>query len=167
MDWSSIESESQPVRTPPHNIPVGGILITSEMEGMHKTGQTALQPSQPISEQTHMGAADDVIQENLPTTPNVHQQSLRRSSVTGERRVNDIGTNTSDVVVESTRSGLRMSSIEATAQNSIPIVDVLLPSSLGDQATILHVNLSISGYERDSLRTSSMSPHLCKLKRFL
>ena len=78
-----------------------------------------------------MGAADDAIPENLPTTPNVHQQSLRRSSVMGERRVNDIGTNTSDVVLESTRNGLRMSHMEATAQNSIPIVDVLLPSSLG------------------------------------
>ena len=76
--------------------------MTSEMEGMHETGQITLQPSQPISEQIHMGAADDAIQQNLPTTPSVHQQSLRRSSVMGERRVNDIGSNTSDVVVEST-----------------------------------------------------------------
>ena len=158
MDWSSIRSESPPVRTPFQSIPVGRALTTSEMKGMHETGQTAPQPSQPISEQTHTGAADDAIQENLPTTPNVHQQSLRRSTATGERRGNDIGTNTSDVVVESTRNGLRMSSMEATAQTSIPIVDVLLPSSLGDQATIPHVNLSISGYEPDYLRTFSMSP---------
>ena len=128
MDWSSIRSESPPVRTPPQNIPVGGVLTTSEMEGMHETGQTALQPPQPISEQIHMGTADNAIQEKFPTTPNIHQQSLRRSSVMSDRRVNDIGTNTSDVVVESTRNGLRMSSMEATAQNSIPIVDVLLPS---------------------------------------
>ena len=45
-----------------------------------------------------------------------------------ERRVNDIGTNTSDVVVESTRDRTRTSNIEANAQIFIPIVDVLLPS---------------------------------------
>ena len=67
-----------------------------------------------------------------------------------------MGTNTSDVVVEPTRNGLRMSSVEANAQTSIPIVDVLLPSSCGDHVPIPHVNLSISGYEPDSLRTSGM-----------
>ena len=45
MDWSSIRSESQSASAPPQNIPVGGILTTSEMEGMHKTGQTAPQLS--------------------------------------------------------------------------------------------------------------------------
>ena len=67
-----------------------------------------------------------------------------------------MGTNTCDVVIEPTRSGLRMSIMEANAQISIPIVDVLLPSGLGDQVTIPHVNLSISGYEPDSPRTSGM-----------
>ena len=74
----------------------------------------------------------------------------------GERRVNDIRTNTSDVVVELTRDRTRTSNIEANALTSIPIVDVLLPSGHGDHVTIPHVNLSISGYEPDSLRTSSM-----------
>ena len=138
------------------SIPVGDILTTLGMEEMHETGQTALQQSQPISEQSHMGAADDVIQENLPTTPNIHWQPLERSHVMGERRVNDIGTNTSDMVVEPTRNRLRMSSMEANAQTSIPIVGVLLASSLGDHVTIPHVNLSTSGYEPDSLRISSM-----------
>ena len=45
-----------------------------------------------------------------------------------ERRVNDVGTNTSDVVVESARDRIRMSNMEANAQASIPIVDVMLPS---------------------------------------
>ena len=76
--------------------------------------------------------------------------------MTDERRVNDIGTNTSDVVVESTRDRIRTSNIEANTQNSILIVDVLLPSSLGDHVMIPHVNLSISGYEPDSMRTSGM-----------
>ena len=76
--------------------------------------------------------------------------------MTGERTVNDIGTDTSDGVVESTRDRTRASNIEVNAQNSIPIVDVLLPSSLGDCVAIPHVNLSISGYEPDSLRTTGM-----------
>ena len=46
--------------------------------------------------------------------------------------------------------------MEANAQASIPIVDLLLPSGQGNYVTIPHVNLSISGYELDSLRTSSM-----------
>ena len=74
----------------------------------------------------------------------------------GGRRVNDSGTNTSDVVVELTRDRTRTSNIEANAQTSIPIVDVLLPSGHGDHVTIPHINLSISGYEPDFLRTSSM-----------
>ena len=73
-----------------------------------------------------------------------------------ERRVNDIRTNSSDMVVEATRDRTRTSNIEANAQTSIPIVDVLLPSGHGDHVMIPHVNLSISGYEPDSLRTSSM-----------
>ena len=36
------------------------------------------------------------------------------------------------------------------------IAEVLLPSGLGDHVTIPNVNLSISGYEPDSLRTSGM-----------
>ena len=158
MDWSSIRSGSPLERSPPQSISVRDVLTTPGIEGGHETDQITPQPSQLIPEQTHIGAADDVTQENLPTTPSVHQQSLRRSVVMGERRVNDIGTNTSDVAVESTRNGMRMSSMEATAQSSIPIVDVLLPSSLWGQATIPHVNLSISGYEPNSLRTSSVGP---------
>ena len=51
-----------------------------------------------------------------------------------------MGTNTSDVVIEPTRSGLRTSSMEAIAQTSIPVGDVLLPSGLRDHVTIpLHI----------------------------
>ena len=103
-----------------------------------------------------MGVADDEIQGNLLITPTIHQQHLDRSSVTGERRVNDIGTNTSDVVVEPARDWTRTLDIEANAQTSMPIVDVMLPSNLGDHVTIPHVNLSISGYEPDSLGTPGM-----------
>ena len=73
-----------------------------------------------------------------------------------ERRMNNIGTNTSDVVVEPNRDRSRTSTMEANAQTSIPIVDVMLPSGRGDHLMIPQVNLSISGYEPDSLRTSHM-----------
>ena len=73
-----------------------------------------------------------------------------------ERRMNDIGTNTLDVAVEPNRDRLRTSTVEANAQTSIPIVDIMLPSGRGDQLMIPQVNLSISGYEPDLLRTSHM-----------
>ena len=73
-----------------------------------------------------------------------------------ERRMNDIRTYTSDVVLDSDRDRLRTSTMEANAQTFIPIVDIMLPSGRGDCLMILQVNLSISGYEPDSLRTSHM-----------
>ena len=48
--------------------------------------------------------------------------------------------------------------MEAAAQNSTPVVDVVLPSSPGDHTTIPHANLSISGCKPDYLRTSGMRP---------
>ena len=44
--------------------------------------------------------------------------------------------------------------MDANAQTSIPIVDVMLLSSGGDHLGLPQVNLSISGYEPDSLRNS-------------
>ena len=64
--------------------------------------------------------------------------------------------NTLDMVVEPAGDSLRTSTVDANAQTSIPIVDVMLPSGRGDHLVIPHVNLSISGYEPDSLRTSNM-----------
>ena len=84
-----------------------------------------------------------MVQGNFPTTSTIHQQPMERLNVMGERRMNDMGTNTSDVVVESTRNRTGTSNIEGYAQTSIPIVDMLLPSSLGDHVTIPHANLYI------------------------
>ena len=67
-----------------------------------------------------------------------------------------MGTNTSDVIIEPTGSGPRPSHMETNAQTSVPIVGVLLPSSLGDHIVIPNVNLSILGYEPASLRTSGI-----------
>ena len=47
-----------------------------------------------------MGTTDGVVQEDLSTTSNVCQQPPGRSNVPGERRVTDMGTNTSDVLIE-------------------------------------------------------------------
>ena len=155
-DWSSIGSRSPPVIPPPQSVPMGGTLITPGIEGIHETEQAAPQPSQPISKESHIGTTRCAVQEDLPTPPNVCQQPLERSNVPDERRMTGMGTNTSDVVIEPTGSGLRPSCMEANAQTSIPIVDILLPSSLGDHITMPHVNLSILGYEPDSLRTSGI-----------
>ena len=155
-DWSSIESRSLPVIPPPQSAPRGGTLITSGIEDIHETKQAAPQPSQPLTQETHIGTTRHVDQEDFPTPPNVCQQPLEKSNVPDERRMTDMGTNTSDVVIEPTGSGTRPSHMEANAQTSIPIVDVLLPSGLGDHIPMPHVNLSILGYEPDSLRTSGL-----------
>ena len=63
-------------------------------------------------------------------------------------------TNTLDVEVRSHRDGARTSTLDANAQASLPIVDIMLPSGGGDQLAITQINLSISGYEPDSLRNS-------------
>ena len=148
-DWSSIGSGSPPVIPPPKSVPVGDVLMTPGIEGIQETDQTALQTSQPISQRSYMGALSGMIQENLPTTPNVCQQPLEILNVSGERRMADMGTNTSDVMIEPTGSGQRLAHMETNAQPSIPIVDVLLPSNLGDHVPMLSVNLSILGYEPD------------------
>ena len=76
--------------------------------------------------------------------------------------MNDVGTNTLDVVVEPNRDRSRTSTMEANAQTSIPIVDIMLPSGRWNHLTVPQVNLSISGYEPDLLRTSHMrSPSMC------
>ena len=155
-DWSSIRSKFPPVIPPPKSVPIGDTLTAPGIEGIYETDQTAPRPSQPISQESYMGTTSGVVQEDLPTTPKVCQQPLERSSIPDERRMTDMGTNTSDMVIEPTRSGLRPSNREANAQTSIPIVDVLLPSGPGDHITIPHVNLSILGYEANPQRTSGM-----------
>ena len=66
-----------------------------------------------------------------------------------------MGTNTSDVEVRPHRDGVRTLTMDPNAQTSIPIVDVMLPTGRGEQLAIPQVNLSISGYEPDSMRDSS------------
>ena len=66
----------------------------------------------------------------------------------------DRGTNTLDIEVRPHRDGARALTMDANAQASLSIVDVMLPSGGGDQLAIPQINLSISGYEPNSLRDS-------------
>ena len=75
-------------------------------------------------------------------------------SVTNERRMIDMRTNTLDIEVRPHRDGARTLTMDANAQTSIPFVDIMLPSGGGDHLAISQVNLSILGYEPDSLRNS-------------
>ena len=65
-----------------------------------------------------------------------------------------MGTNTLDIEVIPHRDGSRTLTMDANAQASLPIVDVMLSSGRGDQLARPQINLSISGYEPDSLRDS-------------
>ena len=52
-----------------------------------------------------------------------------------------MGTNTSDIEVRPHRDGARASTLDAYAQTSLPILDVMLPSGGGDQLAIPQINL--------------------------
>ena len=65
-----------------------------------------------------------------------------------------MGTNTFDIEVRPHRDGTRASTLDANAQPPLPLVDVMLPSGGGNQLAIPQINLSITGYEPESLRDS-------------
>ena len=69
-----------------------------------------------------------------------------------------MGTNTLDIEVRPHRDGARASTLDANTQASLPIVDVMLQSGGGDQMAIPQINLSISGYEPNSLQDSLRTP---------
>ena len=146
-DWSSIGTGSPLMRMPPQSV------LVREMGP--DINQPATPNTQPGSEPTQIGVMENALQEDpIVSTPRTQQQLLDGLSVTYERRMIDMGTNTSDVEVRPHRDGVRTLTMDANAQTSIPIVDVMLPSSGGDHLAIPQVNLSISEYEPDSLRNS-------------
>ena len=65
-----------------------------------------------------------------------------------------MGTNTSDIEVRPQRDGIRVITSDDSAQTSFPLVNVILPNSVNEQMPMPHINLSISGYEPESLRGS-------------
>ena len=88
----------------------------SVRERGQEINQTTIQTSQPRSEPTQMDVTENTLQEDLPsTTPPAQQQPLDRLSIMDERRMNDVGTNTSDVVVGPARDRIRTSTVEANA----------------------------------------------------
>ena len=71
----------------------------------------------------------------------------------GVRMIN-MGTNTSDIEVIPQRDRSRIMTSEGNAQASCPLVDVILPTGMSKQMPMPHINLSISGYDPESLRDS-------------
>ena len=139
-DWSSLGSHH--VRMPPQSVPVG--------ETGPDINQPANQTTQPGSELTQIEAMGNTLQDDIiVSSPRTHRQ-LDELGV----RMMDMGTNTSDIEVRPHRDRTRASTSDANAQTSLPIVDVMLPSGGGDQIAMPQINLSISGYEPESLRGS-------------
>ena len=71
MDWSSVGSRCPPVIPPTQSVPIEGTLITSGIGNIHDTEQAASQPSQPISQGSHIDTMSHAVIEDLPTTQNV------------------------------------------------------------------------------------------------
>ena len=91
-------------------------------------------------------------EDTIVSTPRTRQQLLDGLSVTNERRMIDMGTNTLDIEVITHRDGARTLTMDTNAQAYLPILDVMLPSGGGNQLAIPQINLSILGYEPNSLR---------------
>ena len=127
---------------PPQSVPVG--------ETGPDINQPANQTTHPGSEPTQIGVTGNNLQDDTFVSPPRTHQQLDKLSV----RMVDMGTNTSDVEVRPNRDGTRASTSNANAQTSLPIVDVMLPSQQGDQIAMTQINLSILGYEPESLRNS-------------
>ena len=154
-DWRSVESRTPPVVPPAQSVPIAETSITLGMRDVHGAEEAASQPSQPISQGSHVNATGQAIQVDLPLVQDTFRQPPERSNVPEEGIITNIGTNTSDVVIEPAVGVPRTPHIEATTQTSIPTVEVLIPPGIGDNASIPHVSLFILGYEPDSLRTSA------------
>ena len=155
-DWRSIGSRCPPVVPPTHTEHIEGTPIASEVGDICEAEQAVSQPSQPISMGSHIDTTGCVVQEDFSPIQNVFRQPLERPIEHEERIMTDMGANTSDVVIEPTVGVLRPLHMEANSQTSIPTVEVLIPPVMGDNTTLLHVSLSISGCEHEPLRTSGI-----------
>ena len=70
-----------------------------------------------------------------------------------------MGTNTSDIEVRPHRDGIMVINLDDNAQVSCSLVDVILPTGMSEQVPMPHINLSISGYDPESLRGSHARTH--------
>ena len=141
-DWSSLESPH--ARTSPQSAPI------------RETGQSINQPdnqtTQPGSEPTQIGAMGNALCEDINVTS---PRTCQQSDELGVRMIN-MGTNTLDVEVTLQRDGSRIMTSEGNGQASCPLVDVILPTGMSEQVPMPHINLSILGYDPESLRSSHM-----------
>ena len=104
MDWSSLRSGSPHVRMPPQSVPVREIGPD--------INQPVNQTTQPGSEPIQIGVTENALQEDtIVSPPRTQQQLLDGLSVTNERRMMDMGTNTLDIEVRPHRDGARSISI--------------------------------------------------------
>ena len=138
-----MDQRSPPVVPPTQSVPIEDTSITPRMGDVHEAEQAALQPSQPISQGSHLNATGQAVQVNLPHIQDTFRQSPEWSNVPGEGIRTNMGTNPSDVVIEPAVGVLRTPHVEAITQTSILTVEVLIPPGIGDNALIPHVSLHI------------------------
>ena len=132
------------------------------MQGHHhsvpirETGQSINQPdnqtTQPGSEPAQIGATGNALHDDINVTS---PRTCQQPDELGVRMIN-MQTNTSDVEVTPQRDGSRIMTLEGNVQASCPLVDVILPTGMSEQVPMPHINLSISGYDPESLRSSHM-----------
>ena len=141
-DWSSLGSPH--ARTSPHGTP------NREIEqNVNQPDQWATHPgSAPTSEE----AARDHSQEEVIIPPRICQQSDEQSA-----QMIDMGTNTLNTEARSQRDGIR-TAMESNVQVTQPLVDVILPTGMSKQIQFPNINLSISGYNSETLRGSHERP---------
>ena len=138
-DWSILESPH--VRTSPQSVPI------------RETGQSI---NQPDNQTTQPGSEPVQIDMGNAPCEDINVSSLRtcqQPDELGVRMIN-MGTNTSDIEVTPQRDGSRIMTLEGNLQASCPLVDVILPTGISKQVPMPHINLSISGHDPESLRSS-------------
>ena len=140
MDWSSLGSPC--VRMPPQSVLIG--------ETGPDINQPANQTTHPGSEPTQTEVTGNAFQDDTFVSPPRTHQQVDELGV----RMMDMGTNTSDIEVRPHRGGMGAITLDTNTYPSLPLVDVMLPSGGGDQIAIPQINLSILGYESESLRGS-------------
>ena len=114
--------------------------------------QPVNQTTQPGSEPAQIGAMGNALHDDINVSSPGTYQKLDELGV----RMMDMGTNTSDIEVRPHRDGARAVTLDANAQASLPIVDVMTPTGGEDQVALPQINLSILGYGPNSLRDSQV-----------
>ena len=111
------------------------------------------QTTQPGSEPAEIEAMGNALHDNV-SSPSIHQQ-LDEVGV----RMIDMGTNMSDIEVRPQRDRIRVIDSDDNAQVSCLLVNVILITGMSEQVPMPHINLSISGYDPESLRGSHTRTH--------